>query len=73
METATKIKVVGVGGCGANTVNSMIDAGVKDVSFYVVNTDLQHLNMSKAPAEHRIQIGLELKKGQGAGAKPEIG
>ena len=73
METATKIKVVGVGGCGANTVNSMIDAGVKDVSFYVVNTDLQHLNMSKAPAEHRIQIGLELTKGQGAGAKPEIG
>ena len=58
METATKIKVVGVGGCGANTVNSMIDAGVKDVSFYVVNTDLQHLNMSKAPAEHRIQNGL---------------
>ena len=62
METATKIKVVGVGGCGANTVNSMIDAGVKDVDFCVVNTDLQHLNMSKALPENRIQIGAELTK-----------
>ena len=73
MENATKIKVVGVGGCGANTVNSMIDAGVKNVDFYVVNTDLQHLRMSKAPMENKIQIGVELTKGQGAGAKPEIG
>ena len=73
MESATKITVVGVGGCGANTVNSMIDAGVKDVDFCVVNTDLQHLNMSKALPENRIQIGAELTKGQGAGARPEIG
>lgn len=73
MQTATKIKVVGVGGCGANAVNSMIDFGVSDVDFYVVNTDLQHLNMSKVDEDRRIQIGVELTRGQGAGAKPEIG
>lgn len=73
LQTATKIKVVGVGGCGANAVNSMIDFGVTDVDFYVVNTDLQHLNMSKVDEDKRIQIGVELTRGQGAGAKPEIG
>lgn len=73
LQTATKIKVVGVGGCGANAVNSMIDFGVSDVDFYVVNTDLQHLNMSKVDEDKRIQIGIELTRGQGAGAKPEIG
>ncbi len=73
LQTATKIKVVGVGGCGANAVNSMIDFGVSDVDFYVVNTDLQHLNMSKVDEDKRIQIGVELTRGQGAGAKPEIG
>lgn len=73
LQTATKIKVVGVGGCGANAVNSMIDFGVTDVDFYVVNTDLQHLNMSKVDEDKRIQIGIELTRGQGAGAKPEIG
>ena len=73
LQKATKIKVVGVGGCGANAVNSMIDFGVSDVDFYVVNTDLQHLNMSKVDEDKRIQIGVELTRGQGAGAKPEIG
>ena len=66
-----KIKVVGVGGGGSNAVNRMIDAKLEGVEFYVANTDLQALQMSRAPA--RIQLGVKLTNGLGAGANPEIG
>ena len=66
-----RIKVLGVGGAGGNTVNSMIDAQYKGIEFIVANTDAQALNLSKA--EHRIQLGLKSTKGLGAGANPELG
>lgn len=66
-----KIKVIGVGGGGCNAVNNMIDAGIKDVSFVTVNTDLQSLLLSKA--EKKIQIGKGTTKGLGAGADPNVG
>ncbi len=65
------IKVVGVGGGGGNAVNRMIAAGLRDVEFIVVNTDAQALQNSPAP--RRLQIGVELTHGLGAGAKPEVG
>ena len=71
MDQIAKIKVVGVGGGGCNAVNRMIEEGVKSVEFYVVNTDLQVLNASKA--ENKIQIGKTITGGRGAGANPEIG
>ncbi len=71
MDQLAKIKVIGVGGGGNNAVNRMIESGVKGVDFIVANTDLQVLNSSQAP--YKIQIGVELTKGLGAGAKPEIG
>ncbi len=66
-----KIKVIGVGGAGNNAVNRMIESGIKGVEFIVANTDLQVLNNSKAPV--KIQLGIELTNGLGAGANPEIG
>ncbi len=71
MDQIAKIKVIGVGGGGCNAVNRMIEEGVKSVEFYVVNTDLQVLNASKA--EHAIQIGKSITGGRGAGANPEVG
>jgi len=71
MDQIAKIKVVGVGGGGCNAVNRMIEEGVKSVEFYVVNTDLQVLNLSKAT--NKIQIGKSITGGRGAGANPEIG
>lgn len=71
MDQVAKIKVIGVGGGGNNAVNRMIESGVKGVEFIVANTDLQVLNVSKAPT--KIQIGENLTGGRGAGAKPEIG
>ncbi|MBE6156911.1 MAG: cell division protein FtsZ [Firmicutes bacterium] len=71
MDQIAKIKVVGVGGGGCNAVNRMIEEGVKSVEFYVVNTDLQVLNISKAT--NKIQIGKSITGGRGAGANPEIG
>jgi cell division protein FtsZ len=65
------IKVIGVGGGGNNAINRMIQAGLKGVFFYSVNTDVQALNFSLT--EHKIQIGAKLTKGLGAGADPEIG
>src|SRR5579862_6336899 len=65
------IKVVGVGGAGLNAVNRMIDAGISDVEFIAVNTDIQALHMSDAPV--KIHIGRELTNGLGSGAEPEIG
>ena len=71
MDQVAKIKVVGVGGGGCNAVNRMIEEGVKSVEFYVVNTDLQVLNASRAT--NKIQIGKSITGGRGAGANPEIG
>lgn len=66
-----KMKVVGVGGAGGNAINRMISAGLIGVEFIGINTDLQALNMCKAPI--RLQIGKNLTKGLGAGANPEVG
>lgn len=65
------IKVIGVGGGGSNAVNNMFKRGIKDVSFVVCNTDEQALKSS--PIQHRLQIGINLTGGLGAGANPEIG
>ena len=66
-----KIKVVGVGGGGGNAVNRMIEAKVEGVDFIVANTDLQALQMSRAPI--KIQLGVKLTNGLGAGSNPDIG
>jgi cell division protein FtsZ len=71
IDQLAKIKVIGVGGAGNNAVNRMIESGIKGVEFIVANTDLQVLNNSKAPV--KIQLGIELTSGLGAGANPEIG
>lgn len=65
------IKVIGVGGGGNNAVNRMITAGLKGVDFVSINTDAQALNLSRAG--QKVQIGLKLTKGLGAGANPEVG
>jgi cell division protein FtsZ len=66
-----RIKVIGVGGGGGNAVNRMIDAGMEGIEFIVANTDLQALRMSRAPM--KLQLGVKLTNGLGAGANPEIG
>jgi cell division protein FtsZ len=66
-----KIKVIGVGGGGGNAVNRMIDAGVEGIEFIVANTDLQALRFSRAPV--KLQLGVKLTNGLGAGANPEVG
>jgi len=66
-----KIKVIGVGGGGGNAVNRMINAHVEGVEFVVANTDLQALQMSQASV--KIQLGVKLTSGLGAGANPEVG
>ena len=65
------IRVVGVGGGGLNAVNRMMDAGIAQVDFVGVNTDMQQLNLSDAPV--KIHIGEELTQGLGSGADPETG
>jgi cell division protein FtsZ len=65
------IRVVGVGGAGLNAVDRMIDAGITQVDFIAVNTDIQQLQMSDAAT--KIHIGSELTEGLGSGADPEIG
>ncbi len=70
-ELKPRILVLGVGGAGGNAINEMIDAGVDGVEFVAVNTDAQDLKTSKSKT--RVQIGLNLTKGLGAGAKHEIG
>ena len=66
-----KIKVIGVGGAGNNAVNRLIESGLKSAEYIVVNTDNQALARSKAT--NRIQIGIKLTKGLGAGADPSVG
>ena len=70
-ELKPRILVIGVGGAGGNAINAMIEAGMQGVEFVAVNTDAQDLKMSKAEA--KIQIGMNLTKGLGAGAKNDIG
>jgi len=70
-ELQPRLLVLGVGGAGGNAINEMIDNGLQGVEFIAVNTDAQDLKLSKAKA--RIQIGLNLTKGLGAGAKLDIG
>ena len=70
-ELKPRILVLGVGGAGGNAINAMIDSGMEGVEFVAVNTDAQDLKMSKAHA--KIQIGMNLTKGLGAGAKHDIG
>ncbi len=70
-ELKPRILVLGVGGAGGNAINGMIDAGLRGVEFIAVNTDAQDLRLSKANA--KIQMGLNLTKGLGAGARLDIG
>ncbi len=65
------IKVVGVGGGGSNAVSTMIESQMSGVEFIVANTDIQALNAHKASG--KIQLGLDLTKGLGAGANPDVG
>jgi cell division protein FtsZ len=65
------IRVVGVGGGGLNAVNRMIEAGISQVEFIGMNTDIQQLRMSEAPI--KLHLGRELTQGLGSGADPEIG
>lgn len=65
------IKVVGVGGGGSNAINHMFQQGIKGVDFYICNTDAQALQNSGVP--NKIQLGLNLTEGLGAGANPDIG
>ncbi|MFW5827487.1 MAG: cell division protein FtsZ [Alkalispirochaeta sp.] len=67
----TVIKVIGVGGGGSNAVNRMIQAGLTNVEFVAVNTDLQALQSSQA--ELRVPLGTKITGGLGAGGKPDIG
>jgi cell division protein FtsZ len=66
-----KIRVIGVGGGGGNAVNRMIAANVLGVEFLAANTDCQALRSSRAPM--KLQLGMKLTKGLGAGANPEVG
>ncbi len=70
-ELKPRILVLGVGGAGGNAINGMIDAGLQGVEFIAVNTDAQDLKNNKAKT--RIQLGINLTKGLGAGAKHDIG
>ena len=65
------IKVIGVGGGGSNAINHMFNQGIKGVDFVICNTDAQALNNSGVP--NKIQLGINLTEGLGAGANPEIG
>jgi len=66
-----RIKVVGIGGFGGNTIDHMINSGVSGVDFITINCDMQDLHCSKA--EKKIHIGKNLTKGLGAGMNSEIG
>ncbi|NUT00227.1 MAG: cell division protein FtsZ [Sphingomonas sp.] len=70
-ELRPRISVIGVGGAGGNAVANMMRADVQGVDFIVANTDAQALNSSAA--DRRIQLGLKITQGLGAGSRPEIG
>jgi cell division protein FtsZ len=65
------IKVIGVGGGGSNAINHMFKQGIKGVDFVVCNTDSQALDNSPVP--NKIQLGVNLTEGMGAGANPNVG
>lgn len=67
----TKIKVVGVGGAGVNSINNLIASSLRNVEFIAINTDIQDLETSLTP--NKVQIGANLTKGLGAGSNPEVG
>ena len=71
IETFARIKVVGIGGAGGSAVNRMVEAGIKDVQFIVINTDAQALHHSKA--HKKVHIGPQTTRGLGAGGDPKIG
>src|ERR1700712_1136213 len=71
MPHGARIKVIGVGGGGNNAVNRMIATGVEGVEFIVANTDAQALQTSNAPV--KLQLGVKLTSGLGAGANPDVG
>jgi cell division protein FtsZ len=70
-ETKPRITVIGVGGAGGNAVNNMINGGLEGVEFVVANTDSQSLQQSLS--DQRIQLGVNVTHGLGAGARPDIG
>ena len=70
-ELKPRIVVFGVGGAGGNAVNNMIEAGLEGVEFVVGNTDAQQLQFAKT--DRRIQLGVQVTQGLGAGAHPEVG
>ena len=70
-ELKPRIVVFGVGGAGGNAVNNMIEAGLEGVEFVVANTDAQQLSFAKT--DRRIQLGVQVTQGLGAGAHPEVG
>ena len=69
-ELRPRISVIGVGGAGGNAIANMMGADVQGVEFIVANTDAQALNNSTA--DRRIQLGLKITQGLGAGSRPEI-
>jgi len=71
MNVIPSIKVIGVGGAGGNTVNSLVNAGCEHIACIVANTDGQALEVSKA--QQKIQLGVKATKGLGTGANPELG
>ncbi|HTY55064.1 MAG TPA: cell division protein FtsZ, partial [Candidatus Binataceae bacterium] len=70
-DPGARIKVIGAGGCGGNAINHMIEAGLKNVEFMSVNTDIQALQNNRAP--FKMQMGEMLTRGRGTGGNPEIG
>lgn len=71
VESFARIKVIGVGGSGLNTINHMINSKVRGIEFIAINTDAQHLHHSLAPK--KIHIGKNLTRGMGTGMNPELG
>ncbi len=69
--SGARIKVIGVGGGGCNAVARMVQSGLEGVEFYAMNTDLQALN--SCPVTNKLQLGVKMTNGLGAGANPEIG
>jgi len=70
-QLGARIKVIGVGGCGCNAVNNMINVGLRGVDFLACNTDIQTLKSSMSL--ERVQLGVKLTRGLGAGGNPEVG
>jgi len=70
-DAPARIKVIGVGGAGGNAVNMMVTSSLKGVEFIAANTDAQVLKRSECP--QKIQLGVEITRGYGAGSNPEVG